>query len=182
MASHDGRITIKGWDATDRQLELLKKYGSNEVRRGINEIIADATEKYIPNDTGALASNVTIQADRIVYNSPYAHYQWIGEIYGRNFIGKEVDDDGNIVGVLGWRSKRGKGVKYPTGRMIGEQTGVYHDYATNTDWPINGYTTDGTGPYWTYTMWKNEANRVQNQITGYLIRLDNWYKKRGRGK
>ena len=38
-------------------------------------------DKYVPKDTGALRENVTIEADKITYESPYAHYQYIGKLY-----------------------------------------------------------------------------------------------------
>lgn len=38
-------------------------------------------DKYVPRDTGTLSENVTLDADSITYESPYAHYQYIGKLY-----------------------------------------------------------------------------------------------------
>ena len=58
------------------------------------------------------------------YNTPYAHYQYVGEIYGPNI--PRTDDNGNIVG---WYSPKGK-AKHPTGRKM------------------SNYSQSGTGPEW----------------------------------
>lgn len=58
------------------------------------------------------------------YNTPYAHYQYVGEVYGPNI--PRTDDDGNVIG---WYSPPGK-KKHPTGRKM-----------TN-------YSQSGTGPEW----------------------------------
>lgn len=39
-------------------------------------------DKYVPKDTGALREIVTIDSDRITYEQPYAHAQYIGEVNG----------------------------------------------------------------------------------------------------
>lgn len=36
-------------------------------------------DKYVPMDTGNLRRNVTITEDKIIYESPYASYQYYGE-------------------------------------------------------------------------------------------------------
>lgn len=35
-------------------------------------------DKYVPMDTGALRENVSVTSDSITYESPYAHYQYMG--------------------------------------------------------------------------------------------------------
>lgn len=39
-------------------------------------------DKYVPMDTGNLRTNVDIQADKIIYESPYAHAQYVGIVNG----------------------------------------------------------------------------------------------------
>lgn len=53
-----------------------------------------------------------IDAESIEWNTPYAHYQYIGEIYGPNI--PEYDADGNLIGF--WSPPKKK--KNPTGRKI----------------------------------------------------------------
>lgn len=70
-------------------------------------------DKYTPMRTGALIRSATlgtkIGSGRIVYNSPYARYQYYGEIYGPNI---PVYKDGEL---MGWYSPPKKS---PTGREI----------------------------------------------------------------
>lgn len=70
-------------------------------------------DKYTPMRTGALIRSATlgtkIGSGRIVYNSPYARYQYYGEIYGPNI---PIYKDGEL---MGWRSPP---KKHPTGREI----------------------------------------------------------------
>ena len=35
-------------------------------------------DKYVPMDDGTLRTNVDIQSDKIIYESPYAHAQYVG--------------------------------------------------------------------------------------------------------
>ena len=37
--------------------------------------------KYVPMDTGTLRTNISIKPFKVIYNSPYAHYQWEGKLY-----------------------------------------------------------------------------------------------------
>ncbi len=70
-------------------------------------------DKYTPMRTGALIRSATlgtkIGSGRIVYNSPYARYQYYGEIYGPNI---PVYKDSEL---MGWFSPP---KKHPTGREI----------------------------------------------------------------
>ena len=70
-------------------------------------------DKYTPKRTGALIRSATlgtkIGSGHIVYNSPYARYQYYGEIYGPNI---PIYKDGELTG---WRSPP---KKHPTGREI----------------------------------------------------------------
>ena len=70
-------------------------------------------DKYTPKRTGALIRSATlgtkIGSGHIVYNTPYARYQYYGEIYGPNI---PIYKDGEL---MGWRSPP---KKHPTGREI----------------------------------------------------------------
>ena len=43
-------------------------------------------DKYVPKDTGLLRENVTIESNRITYEQPYAHAQYIGEVNGGQVV------------------------------------------------------------------------------------------------
>ena len=77
------------------------------------QIVADC-EPYVPFQQGALRSSVRypqgIDGGEIEYNTPYAHYLYMGEVYGPNIPKK--DAQGNIIG---WMSPPSKS---PTGRRL----------------------------------------------------------------
>lgn len=78
----------------------------------VHNLFAKLINPWVPMDEGVLSQTVEINKDFIRYNTPYAHYQYIGMIYGPNIPKK--DEDGNIIG---WWSPPGK-KKNPTGRPI----------------------------------------------------------------
>lgn len=76
-----------------------RKYLASEVKR--------LCEPYVPMQQGILARSAVIASDgsSLVYQGPYAHYQYEGEIYGPNYTNGEIF----------WS---GKAPKKPTGRQI----------------------------------------------------------------
>ena len=79
----------------------------------IYNLFGKIIEPYVPMDEGVLAHGYEITPNYIRYPGPYAHYMYMGEIYGPNI--PITDKNGDIIG---WRSPPGKGSKYPTGREI----------------------------------------------------------------
>lgn len=77
------------------------------------EIIRWCTD-YVPFDEGVLTQSAyaatRVGSGLIVYDTPYARYQYYGEVYGPNF---QVEIDGEKV----WRSPPGQ-LKHPTGRQL----------------------------------------------------------------
>lgn len=82
-------------------------------------------EPFIPFQQGALRNSVGypdgIYAGNIEYNTPYAHYQYMGEVYGPNI--PEYDAKGNLVGF--WSPPK----KKPTGKSL-----TYHQAGTTDHW------------------------------------------------
>lgn len=96
-----------------------------EAQKLLNmQIVADS-DPYIPFRQGALRNSVRypegLEGGLIEYNTPYAHYQYVGEVYGPNF--PIYDGEGNLIGF------RSPPHKYPTGRPL-------------------TYYTEGTGDHW----------------------------------
>lgn len=65
--------------------EILKRFGlggSDKVRKYIASQVKRLCDPYVPMQQGNLKNNATIAADGsyIVYNQPYAHYQYYGEV------------------------------------------------------------------------------------------------------
>lgn len=84
------------------------------VQKVIDSEIIRQCEPYVPFDAGVLTqsawANTKVGSGLIVYNTPYARYQYYGEVYGPNFLV-------NIGGEMQWRSKKGA-KKHPTGRQM----------------------------------------------------------------
>ena len=75
-------------------------------------------DPYVPADNLVLAQNISITAEEncghVTYNSPYAHYQYTGELY--------LTEDGRSYAEKGER-------KYPTGTPL-----QYHTAGTTDHW------------------------------------------------
>lgn len=81
------------------------------TRLAINNEFARRCDPYVPMAEGVLAQSVQVQEDGIYYPGPYAHYMYIGQVYGPNI---PIVKNGEIVG---WFSPKDK-PKHPTGREI----------------------------------------------------------------
>lgn len=88
------------------------------------QVVADC-DPLIPFRQGALRGSANypegIYGGKIEWNTPYAHYQYMGEIYGPNI--PEYDADGNLTGF--WSPPK----KNPTGKPI-----KYHEPGTTDHW------------------------------------------------
>ena len=76
----------------------------------IHALFAKLIEPWVPMDTGILAHGYEITPQHIKYHGPYAHYMYMGEVYGPNFA--QFDDAGNLIGF------RSPPKKHPTGRSL----------------------------------------------------------------
>ena len=133
------------------QQTLEKIVNDEETRRGINEILLKQINKYVPKgETGELRRSAYATSDAIIWPQEYAHYQFVGTVYGPNF--RVIDEDS---GELMWKAPKGEGSKYPTERHLGW-------YA--------GYSEPGTGADWANEMWANERGVTNLRITKYMQR------------
>lgn len=118
IRQHIGNVDIQlNTDMIDRNLK--------EAQKLLNEQVVADCDPLIPFQQGALRNSVNypqgIYGGEIEYNTPYAHYQYEGIVYGPNIPIRDVQ--GNITG---WYSPPKKN---PTGRPL-----QYH--------------TEGTGDHW----------------------------------
>lgn len=97
--------------------EILGKRGLlpyGKVQKFIDNEVIRQCEPYVPADTTILSTSAygatDIGSGRVKYPGPYAHYQYMGEIYGPNIPMK-------IGGEQTFRSQPGQ-KKQPTGRPI----------------------------------------------------------------
>lgn len=89
--------------------EILRRRGmgsSNDLRQYIASEVKRFSDPYVPFEQGIL-KNASIASDggTITYGAPYAHYHWVGEIYGPNI---PLGDEGFF----------SRGPKSPTGRQM----------------------------------------------------------------
>lgn len=101
-------------------LDIAKKLsGGKEGMLFLATTAARFMDPYVPADKLVLAQNIHITADdncgHVTYNSPYAHYQYMGELYGPNI---PIKDGNEVVGF--WspphKTATGKKLKYSTFR------------------------------------------------------------------
>lgn len=75
--------------------EILNGRGmgkNDQVKRFIANEVARLSDPYVPMQSGNLKNHRIIANDgsEITYPGPYAHYHWVGEIYGPNIpLGEE---------------------------------------------------------------------------------------------
>lgn len=155
----DGELSVIVEDrgiSTALQRKLSYLLDDPKVQEGVTQIVKDAMNKFVPRATGNLAGSAKVVDDEVTWTAPYAHYQYVGEVYGPNFLVRDangnpvLDDNGKLM----WRSPRGEGSKFATGRSI-----QYH--------------TAGTSAMWDTAMMSDaNARRIMNiRITAYLKRM-----------
>lgn len=96
--------------------QFIKKYGTGEgghVQKTVDAAVIRECFPYLPFDEGILAGSANtatkIGSGEVVYDTPYAHYQYYGEVWGPNI---PIVENGEIVGY--WSPPE----KHPTGRQL----------------------------------------------------------------
>ena len=148
----DFKVTI---DANKLQKRLGHIPKDNKTMTAIQNTFYKYCWSYIPKDKTVLADNVKITPQYVQWNGPYAHYQWVGEVYGPNFV--QFDDFGNV---SGWRSPSGKGSKHPTGRRLGID---WEDPIRFPNWHFK-YTTPNTGSRWDQKMLEQKGDKFYKEV------------------
>lgn len=95
--------------------KTAKRIFSDDVRKYANTRLYAYCSPYVPMDSGMLDQNVNITPEYVHYKSPYAHFQWEGEVF--------VDDRGSTY------AKRSTS-KHATGRNLQYSTDK-HPLATS---------------------------------------------------
>ncbi len=135
----------------------MKPTSTIHTRLGINpggkacKFLANTCYKYmspfVPGGTKShLNQNVNIQTDGIIYQSPDAHYQYVGKKY--------VDP------------KYKKGAFYSPDYGYWSRPGITK-IATSEN--LN-YHTPGTGSYWDKKMWTSKGEKVVEELQQYVDR------------
>lgn len=100
------------------------KINKSKLRKHLQRLISDPVtmlevqssfarfmNPYVPMDEGTLSQTPQVTEDGVRYTQPYAHYQYIGDVYGPNI---PITENGVVVGFF---SKPGK-TKTPTGEQL----------------------------------------------------------------
>lgn len=111
-------------DSVDRMAQ--KKTGGRSGMLFLANEAAKLMEQYVPaSQTPVLSQNIRITAEEdvghVTYNSQYAHYQYMGEVYGPNI---PITDGGVIVGYFSPKHK------HPTGKKL-KYSDFEHPLATD---------------------------------------------------
>ena len=80
---------------------MLRKRGlepNGYVQKLLTMDVYRLSEPYTPFQQGFLAHKTHVADDHIIYNSPYSHYQWVGEVLAgrapKRYTGKDIDYHG----------------------------------------------------------------------------------------
>lgn len=110
-------MKIVGNFEMDSVRDILEKRNletGGAVQRYIDSEVIRQCEPYVPYDNGALTRSASLAtvvgSGQVVYNTPYAHYQYYGEVYGPNIPMQ-------IGGEQTFRSPAGQ-KKAPTGKQM----------------------------------------------------------------
>jgi hypothetical protein len=125
--------------------EKLNKLIDDEVMLEVHNLFAKMCDPYVPMKEGFLSQKLEITKDYVRYTQPYAHYQYIGNVYGPNI---PIMEDGKIVG---WFSPPGE-TKHPTGKQL-EYSTEMHPKATRE---------------WDKVMMSEQGDLFKQQVTEIL--------------
>ena len=107
----DWKIQIDDKDI-EKQIENLV---NEDVMLQIHNLFAKMCNDYVPMDEGPLSQHIEVTPGYVRYAEPYAHYQYMGEVYGPNL----PITDKTTGEIIGWYSQPGV-KKHPTGRELGK--------------------------------------------------------------
>lgn len=154
------QITLENTDFMKRAISELQKGVNDKTLFEIGNITGEAMGTFAPVQTGTLKHDYKVDTSKNyveVYwgykgapTEAYAHYQYEGVVFAPNFvkIGQGPNRDGSV-GVVEWRSPKGKGTKYPTSRRLGTPGSmVVSDGHGGTKTVHFGYTMAGSSDHW----------------------------------
>ena len=120
MITIHARFDLSHGDFTDVNA-LLEKVGLNRggrVQRTIDQKVIDYCQPYVPASPDRTLEfsaqlSTEIGSGQVVWSTPYAHYQYMGIVYGPNI--PEIDPETGVL--LGFWSIPGK-KKHPTDKRL----------------------------------------------------------------
>lgn len=154
-------------DNLNLENKVQQVINDKQVKTEVHNLLIQMCDKYVPADTHTMAQSAQAYPDYALYPGPYAHYQYMGEVWGPNFIGWEDYT------TPGWRSAK---TKHPTGRELGKpghaelkpQFGTEHNKAP-IEWEF-GYTTPNTTHHWDKKMLETDGDKFRENVRQILAR------------
>ena len=118
------------WNKSEAEMLAARGFSlGGAVQKHLDSAVIRYCEPYVPYDTGLLAHSPNTASDigggKIVYPGPYAHYMYMGEVYGPNI---PIKQGGEVVGFF---SPPGQ-IKAPTGASLQYNTG--HNALAGPQW------------------------------------------------
>ena len=134
--------------------DLLRRFGLEKggtVQMAIDHAVVNFCEEYVPFDEGLLTSSAKIStvygSGEVIYNTPYAHFLYYGEVYGPNI---PVFERNNGIPTR-YFSPKGK-PKHPTGKQLKYNQEV-HTLA---------------GPFWAQRMWADHEKDIIREAKAHV--------------
>lgn len=141
------KISIEQMDIDPEK--ILEAHGLNpggEAQAFLESEIVRQCEPYMPFDTGLLAGSGKSWpkpgGGYIKWDGPYAHYQYMGVVYGPNIPIKDEEGD-----ITGWWSPPGQ-KKHPTGKNL--------QYSTEHN--------ELSGPRWVERMMADKSGEIEEAL------------------
>lgn len=103
---------------------------------------------YVPMDSGTLSQNYTTEPWKVIYNQPYAHYQYMGQAYGSSY---PITENGRVTGYYSLPGVK----KHPTGKPL-KYSKMQHPLATSK---------------WDVAMKNAKLNAVAREISEFIKRM-----------
>lgn len=131
--------------------EIIKDLGLEEggsAQIFFTNGVYEWSEPYTPMDSGMLKNNVSMatSGDSFTYESPYAHYDYIGDL----FVDPKYLKGAFFSSNYGFWSRPGvPKVKDPNGRKINNWNGK-------------------RGPYWVERMWADNGKNICRELENYI--------------
>ena len=154
------------------QKKLFDLIGNKEVMRETHRILGEMCNDYVPMKSGALRDSMRAYPQFVKWETPYARYQYEGDVYGPNWVGYTSASDWE------WRTSKSK---HKMGRKLGENPGERllkprfgKQYNTEPILVKFGYTTEGTKYHWFDEAMKNGGRRT------FSLRVTNMLKAEAR--
>lgn len=138
------KVKVKMKPAT----QIITRLGLNatgDVQQHFTNMVNGRISRYMPYQTGMLSTKLKRikSPTEIEVNAPYAHYQYMGEVYGPNIPRIE---NGQIVG---WWSPP---IKHRTGRRLDQTRGKNKQ----------------AGPYWERRLMAAEGRAIVADLQKYI--------------